>query len=193
MPPPKKTRADARLDNLPAEIQDELYRRLTENQEEHIEKAYLWGRPDTLEEARDWLQANHNFKTAVSSLSGWRANRRLREDLAATDDEVRALQDWLRVNATDLSSEDILEVGNLLFANRALKENDIASYKAVADLILRRQTGTRDDRKIAVMEAKLEDARTAKAQLTDSVARAKQAGGLTAETLAQIEAAAALL
>lgn len=179
----KSPRADAKLKNLPEEIRADLYARVTEPQDDRICEEHPLGRPWTLDEARDWLLRTHEVSAGMTALSEWRAWEKMRRELQRTESEVRELQDYLAANAEGLSAEDVMEIGNLMFINRSTRDGDAKTYKAIADIILRRGALAIDRRKIALLEEK-----AARLEAAEEKAKElKAGGGLSPETLEVIE------
>lgn len=179
----RHTRPDAKLAHLPAEIRDALFAKLTEPQDDRVASDYPHGRPWTLDEARDWLLRTHGVACSLTTISDFRSRENLRRELARTDDEVKELQEWLLAQGAGLDARTVMEIGNLVFINRATRDGDIASYKAICQLILKKEENQIDREKWDEAKADKERLR----ELEGKARTLKAAGGLSAETLELLE------
>jgi hypothetical protein len=183
----KEIRADAKLKNLPAEALEDLWR--FRNPEEGGEKL-------TLEAVAVQVKNIHGFSVSISTLSEFYSWLRVEKRLAARANLADQLKMELAKNP-ELSPEQITQAGQRLFIAESILERD---PKVFADLVKIAQNEKRlaqNDQKIGMDLRRLrllEDAAAqAKAKLQAIADNAKTHGGLTPETLKQIEEAAGLL
>ena len=177
----RKPRADSKLKNLPDADQEALWLLMHPTDAE----TPAW----TLEAVGAHVAETHRISVALSTLSEWHSWYALkrRMDMAAE----RANQTALRLaKDSDLTPEDIERVAQTVFTAETLQSGDVDGYVKLAKLRLQGRALDHDARKLALLEA---SAREAKAKLEALTTAAKSNGGLTPETLAQIEEAAGLL
>lgn len=174
-------RADAVLQNMPAETLDELW----SLRHPVAEGDRVW----KLAEIAAWLPERFGFSLSVQTVSNfyqWLELKR-RMDGAAE----RAAQARLELaRDPSISPEDLERVAQTVFTAETLESGDVKAYVAMARLGLARRSLDLDARRIAMLEAA---ARQAKEKLEALASNAKDKGGITPETLAQIEEAAGLL
>jgi hypothetical protein len=190
----KEIRADAKLKNLHEEALQELWR--FRNPEEGGEKL-------TLEAICVEVPLRYGFTVSLSTLSDFYAWLRLKRRL----DARATLADQLKLELAknpDVSEEQIKKAGQRLFMAEGIIEKD---SKVFADMVKIGQADTKlqqndkrlkqtdkvidqNNRRIKLLE---EAAAEAKAKLLALTSAAKSQGGLSPETLKQIEEAAGLL
>jgi hypothetical protein len=177
----KKPRADSKLKNLPEHLQEGFWLLL------HPTDAEV--RPYTLEDLGGEIYDKHALSVSVSTLSEWHSwyALRLRMESAAERANQTAIE--LAKNS-DLTPEDIERVAQTVFTAETLQAGNVKGYVALAKLRLAARALDHDARKLRLVEDAAADA---KARLLALAATGKATGGLTAETLAQIEEAAGLL
>jgi hypothetical protein len=183
----KEIRADAKLKNLHAEALEELWR--FRNPEEGGEKL-------TLEAIAVEIPLRYGFTVSLSSLSEFYKWLRVQKRMA----EAKSLANDFKLELAkdpELSEEDIQRMGQRLFMAESVVDG---KAKVFADMVKLKQNNHRlrqNDERIEVDKRKiklLEDAAAdAKAKLQAIANNAKSNGGLTPETLKQIEEAAGLL
>lgn len=173
----KKPRSDSKLDTLP------------EQQLLQLRDGLLSGWK--LEDAKSWLIAECGVSSSLASLSAFYKRHcapvlRERRQLAALKAEAIAedagITDW------DLAS--IEKLRQMVFEFMANPEADIEATERMFKLLLKRKDQELTERTLKLKE---EAAAEAKAKLQAITTAAKSKGGLTPETLAEIEAAAGLL
>lgn len=173
----KKPRADSKLDTLPESRVLELRDGLLGS----------W----SYEAALSWLQTECEVSSSLASLSSFFKRHcapviQDRRQLAALKAEAIAedagITDW------DLASIEKLK--QMVFEFMANPVADIEATERMFKLLLKRKDQELTERTLALKE---EAAAEAKQKLQAITSAAKSKGGLTAETLAEIEAAAGLL
>jgi hypothetical protein len=176
----KEIRADAKLKNLPAEALEELW--LMRNPGEDGEKL-------TLEAIAVEVPLRFGFTCSVSSLSEFYKWLRLKKRMEGA--QARAIQARLELaRDPSMTPEDLDRAAQTIFTAETLEEGNVKGYVALAKLGLQRRALDHDARKLALLEEK---AAEAKAKIMALTTAAKSQGGLTPETLAEIEEAAGLL
>ena len=187
-------RADAKLQNLPEEALQDLWR--FRHPEEGGEKL-------TLEAIAAEVPRLYGFSVALSSLSNFyrwlEVKRRLdeRSNLAtqlkldlAKDPEIS--EDQIRAAGQRLfMAEGILEKDSKVFFDMVkIGQNEAKIKQGAAKIGLQKMVVGLTERRLKLLEDK---AAEAKSMLLALASNAKSKGGLSAETLAQIEEAAGLL
>jgi hypothetical protein len=176
----KKARADAKLQNLPEERQAEIWRLL------HPEDG---GQPLTLEAAAAALPGMVGFGVALSTLSAWRAWFALKRRLEAAADRAEQVKLELAKDPS-FTPDDLERAGQTLFTAEAIEEGNVRAFVALVRERNRAKALGVLERRVALLEEK---AAEAKAKLEAAATRAKAGGGISEETLMEIEAAAKLL
>jgi len=143
----------------------------------------------TLEEAQGEIPLRWGFTVSISVLSEWRSWYALRRRMDAARERADQTRLALLQDAS-LRPDEIERVAQAVFTAETLEAGNVKGYVALARLRLQGQKVDIDRRKIALLEAA---AAEAKEKLLALTATAKTKGGLTPETLAEIEAAAGLL
>jgi hypothetical protein len=132
-------RADAKLQNLPEEAQEELWE-LRHPEEEG-------GRVWTLTEIAAWVPGRFQFevsKTTVGEFYQWLTLKK-RCDAAA----ARALQAKIELaKDPDINSDDIERMGQTIFAAEALEIGDVRAYVALAKLKLAKSKQALESQKL---------------------------------------------
>ena len=173
----KKPRADSKLDSMPEsrvlELRDNL----------------LGGM--SYEAVLSWLASECGVSSTLSALSSFykrhcAAVLRERQQLAAMKAEVIGEM----AGATDWDAASIEKLRQMVFEFMADPNADIEATERMFKLLLKRKDQELTERTLRLKE---EAASEAKAKLNAITTAAKSKGGLTAETLAEIEAAAGLL
>lgn len=177
----KKPRADSKLKNLPTEQQAAIWELMHPQTPDTT--------PWTLDAVAVFCQERLGFSTTLSSLSEWRSWYQLGRRMDAASNRANQTAIELARNS-DLSPEDIERVAQTVFTAETLEQGNVKGYVALAKLRLASKAQAMDERKLALLEA---NAREAKAKLLAMTTAAKSTGGLTPETLRQIEEAAGLL
>lgn len=195
----KEPRSDAMLKNLPDEVQEQLWQLI---------------RPDDLSsdamsvaELQAEIPLRHGFTIGLTALYEWRSwyglRRRLaRARLRAQQAELEAAQDG------SLDAAAIARVGQVAFTSEAVDAVDVKAFVQLEklrmeqagrellarekerDFQLRKQALEQNERRIHLLEQAASDA---KAKLEALTAKAKSKGGISEETLREIEEAAGLL
>ena len=192
---PRKTAAHAKLKNLPEEDQETLW--LLMHPADPAEE------PQTYEQVLGHLLNEHDITCSISTLSEWHSWYALNLRMDRADE--RALQARIRLaRDPDISEEELDRICARIFKAEAMEKRDGKAWATVkkveqldrkleqADKKLKQDDTklTHDDRRIFLLE---EAAANAKAKLLAITKQAKSKGGITPETLAEIEAAAGLL
>lgn len=181
MNPDQPPRADAKLKNLPDADQEALWEYLHPSDPEE--------RRRTLGEAQSEVPLRHGFTVSLASLSEWRSWWALRRRMNAARERAEQTRLELLKDAS-LRPDEIEKVAQAVFTAETLEAGNVKGYVALANLRLKGRQLDHDARKLALLEAA---AAEAKERLLAATATAKSKGGLTPETLAEIEAAAGLL
>lgn len=181
MEPDKQPRADAKLKNLPEDAQEALWEYLHPSDPEE--------RRRTLAEAQSEVPLRHGFTVSLASLSEWRSWWALRRRMNAARERAEQTKIELLKDAS-LRPDDIEKVAQAIFTAESLEQGNAKTFVALAKLRLQGQKVDLDRRRIALLEAAAAEAKEKLLAITNT---AKSKGGLTPETLAEIEAAAGLL
>lgn len=177
-PKARKARGDSKLDTLPPAQLQELISGLLGG----------W----TYTQATDWLQVECGVSVSLSAFTPFYSRHvspilRERKQFAALS--AKTLADMAR----ETEAFDAAAIGELKeYAYRLIRNpnSDPEEARKWMETLIKAQAGQRDSRKLHLLEA---SAREAKAKL-DAVAKsAKSKGGISPETLAEIEEAAGLL
>lgn len=173
----KKPRSDSKLDALPDRYLGELRDGLLSG----------W----RLEDAKTWLSEQCAVSTSLASLSAFFKRHcvpilRERRQLAALRAEAIAED----IGMTDWDMASIEKLRQMVFEFMSNPDADIEATERMFKLLLKRKDQELTERG---MKLKEEAAAEAKAKLQAITSAAKSKGGLTPETLAEIEAAAGLL
>lgn len=174
----RKARGDSKLDTLPPARMAELVQGL------------LCGW--TYTQCLDWLQVECGVSVALSSLTPFYA-RHVAPVLCERKQFAALSAQTLAKMAKETDAFDAAAIGELKeYAYRLIRDpnSDPEEARKWMETLIKAQAGQRDGRKLAMLEA---NARDAKAKLDALTTAAKSQGGLTPETLRQIEEAAGLL
>ncbi|WP_009964063.1 hypothetical protein [Verrucomicrobium spinosum] len=114
-----------------------------------------------------WLAEEMDVCTSVGALSDFYAWFSLRRDLREADTEITGLMDLIKERGSSLDLQQLQELEQALFLLRARKSGDWKQQKAALELVIKAQTGKREDRKVALMEQKVAQADKAKELLGD--------------------------
>lgn len=177
----KEPRADAKLKKLPEKDQEDLWVLLNPQD---------GSTPLTLAELRSEVERRHEMTCSLSTLSEWRAwyaMRRRTERAKARADQARL--EWKAENP-DASPAELEELGQMVFTSEAIEDGNAKVFVALMRERSKRLSLQVDVRKLALLEQAAEEA---KRKLEDATMKAKRSGGISEETLAEIEAAANLL
>ncbi len=190
-----KPRSDAKLKNLARVDQDTLW--VLMHPTDSTVPAY------SLEDARVYMLEAHGLSVVASSLSQWQSWYALNLRMEAREDAAEQLKAEMARNPHN-SEEAIRQAGQRLFMTEGIIERNFRQFSGAAKMTdeitklqqaekkisLLKKAGDRDERKLRLLEDK---AAEAKAVLLTLTSNAKSRGGLTPETLAEIERAAGLL
>jgi len=174
----RKPRGDSKLDSLPPAQLTELVQGL------------LCGW--TYAEALDWLQVECGVSVSLSSLTPF-YSRHVEPILVERKKFAALSAKTLAKLATESEAFDAAAIGELKeYAYRLIRDpkSNPEEARKWMETLIKAQAGQRDSRKLSLVEAA---AAEAKAKLVALASAAKSTGGLTPETLAQIEEAAGLL
>lgn len=173
----KKPRADSKLDHLPAGRVAELRDGLLGG----------WRYDD----ARAWLRDACDLTVSMSALTAF--YRRHCAPLVREARQLAALKaEAITTDAglTDWDAASMERLRQMVFEFMADPRADLADTERMFRLLLRSRGQDLDRRKLAMLE---ERAAEAKAKLEAAASAAKAGGGISEETLRQIEEAAGLL
>jgi hypothetical protein len=174
----RKARGDSKLEMLPPAQQAELVQGL------------LCGW--TYVAALDWLAVECGVRCSLSALTPF-YSRHVGPVLVERKKFAALSAKTLGKLAAETEAFDVAAIGELKeYAYRLIRdpESDPEDARKWMETLIKAQAGQRDSRKLTLLEAA---AREAKARLTALASAAKTTGGLTPETLRQIEEAAGLL
>ena len=176
----KEIRADAKLKNLQSEALEILWR--FRNPEEGGEKL-------TLEAVAVQVQELYGFSVSLSSLSEFYKWLRLKKRMESAAE--RSSQARLAL-ASDpgMTPEILARVGQMVFTAETIEDGNVKAYVELVKLQLQAKSLEINAAKLKLL---VDAAAEAKAKLTALTNAAKSNGGLTPETLKQIEEAAGLL
>ena len=176
----KEIRSDAKLKNLPPQALEDLWR--FRNPEEDGEKL-------TLEAIAVEIPLRYGFTCSLSSLSEFYKWLRLKRRMDSAAE--RASQARIQL-ASDpaMSPEMLARVGQMVFTAETIEDGNVKAYVELVKLQLQARALEINARKLKLLE---DTAKEAKARITALTNAAKSTGGLTPETLKQIEEAAGLL
>lgn len=174
----KKPRGDSKLDALPPDKQAELV------------QGMLCGW--TYGQAADWLSAECSLSVSGSAWTPF-YQRHVAPILKERKQFAALTAGTLAKMAKETEAFDAAAIAELKeYAYRLIRDpnSEPEHARKWMETLIKAQAGQRDGRKLSLLEAA---AREAKAKLTALTTAAKSQGGLTPETLAQIEEAAGLL
>ncbi len=177
----KEVRSDATLKNLPPEELEVMWR---------FRNPTEGGKKLSLEEVLLEVPLRYGF--AVSSLStvsefySWLRLKRRMDAAADTAAQVRLEL----AKDPDVSPDDLEAIAQKVFTAEALEGGDIKGFVALAKLKLAARALDHDARKLRMLE---DSNAAAKKALADATTRAKAGGGISEETLRELEEAAKLL
>jgi ribonucleotide reductase alpha subunit len=143
----------------------------------------------TLEDLGGHVFDSHGISVGLATLSEWHswyALKRRMEMAAERADQARLEL----AKDPSISPEDIERVAQTVFTAETLQSGDVESYVKLAALGLKRRALDHDARKLKLMEEK---SAAAKAAIESATAKAKAGGGISEETLRELEEAAKLL
>lgn len=202
MPDDKEIRSDAKLKNLPAEALEDLWR--FRNPEEGGTKL-------TLEEIAVEIPLRYGFTVSLSTLSefySWLRQKKRVE--AAAERANQAKLKYAEMNP-GAALEELQTVGQFIFTSETMENGDVLNFARLRKLWLQEKAVAQKDQIIAQKDRALDQqdktieqnnrritlletaAAEAKAKLLALTSSAQSRGGLTPETLKQIEEAAGLL
>lgn len=176
----KEIRSDAKLKNLSAEQLEILWR--FRYPEEGGEKL-------TLEAIAVEVPLRFGFACSLSTLSEFYKWLRLKRRVQSAQERAAQARLELAKDPT-ITPADLARVGQMVFTAETIEDGNVKAYVSLVKLQLKQQEIEHNARKLALLEAK---AAEAKAKLEALTSFAKSKGGLTPETLKQIEEAAGLL
>lgn len=134
--PNKIPRADSKLKNLPAEVQEQLYAKVLELKSGGLRQ----------EEALPWLRKEHGIKSSTGSLSdflSWYSARLLSRD---RHQRVLALLEKDRATG-QFSDEELFQRGQRFFAELTIAEEDAKGWASVHKTTTDRQSLDLDRKK----------------------------------------------
>lgn len=177
----KEPRADATIKKLPEEKQEQLWALLSPQD---------GSEPMTLTALCAKLPDLVGLSVSLQTLSEWRSWYALRRRTERA--KARAMQariEWKQKNP-DASIDELEELGQMIFTSETIEDGDLKAFA----MLLRERNRSRalehDARKLSLLEQAAADA---KRKLNDAAKAAKKQGGISEETLKEIEAAANLL
>ncbi|WP_193214945.1 hypothetical protein [Luteolibacter marinus] len=179
---PRKTHANAKVKNLPEADQETLWLLLHPTDKETP--------PCTLEAAMVHLQEEFGVECALSTFSEWHSWYSLKKRMEKAASRAQQATLEFAQDHPDATPDDLEKYGQMIFTAESIEHGDAKTFTALVRERSRRMALELDRRKLVLLEAA---AAEAKAKLAAITQKAKSKGGLTAETLAEIEEAAGLL
>lgn len=176
----KEIRADAKLKNLPPEALEDLW--LMRNPGEDGEKL-------TMEAIAAALPGLYGFSCSLSSLSEFYKWLRLKKRMEAATLRAEQARSALAMDPS-MTPADLSRIGQMVFTCETIEAGNVKAYVELVKLQLQAKKQEMEGRKLKLLE---DNAAAAKAKLEALTTAAKSQGGLTPETLKQIEEAAGLL
>jgi len=185
----KLIRGDAKLKKLPEDRQREIWDKLSTKGE-------------TLKSVCTWL-ADDGLRVSRQTLSEFASWYSLRLTFKEHEGDSLNFMEFARKELPQMSEAKIQRLGNQYFQLQAIKKRDpvlfldfsTAKHKAEMDqknFKQRERELVMKQRRVELLEKKLQEAEDRQARLNDAVKKAKE-GGLSAEALKEIEAAAKIL
>jgi hypothetical protein len=193
-----KTRTDAKLKTLPADVQAALWSFFEEDAKRK------------LEDAVPWLMSEHNVATDFRRVSEWRLWYARKLEIESAQSEAEEIKEALAL-AGQYSAKQLEQVGNLIFLNRATKEGDAKVFAQVANVLQGRESmeakATQHEdkmkvankrlelqsadmqRKLKELEMKVAEFEKAKAQAEKEITKAGNTGGMSPEAVAALRSA----
>jgi hypothetical protein len=179
---PRKARSDAKLKNLPEEVQETMWLLLHPTDLET--PAY------SQEQVLVYLLEELEVSSSTGALSEWHSSYSLRKRTERTLSRVAQAQQLLLEKDPTASEEHLQKLGQMVFTAESIEDGNLKGFVALIRESTRQKVVRLDERKIAMLEAA---AAQAKAKLEAITNTAKSKGGISPETLAEIEEAAGLL
>jgi hypothetical protein len=194
MEPPKDPRADAKLQNLPDEELDVMWR---------FRNPEKGGKKLKMEAIAVQVPLRYGFTVSLSTLSSFYKWLAVRRDFRESRDVVHQIKEELKRDP-EMSLEAIERAGVIMLATGGIQRKDGKLFSAMMKIGQGRTKLEQNDKRLKQTDKSLsqvdrrirllEDAAAeAKAKLLALTTNAKSAGGLTPETLKAIEEAAGLL
>lgn len=183
----KEIRSDAKLKNLPEQALEDLWAMRYPGED---------GTKLSLEDIAVEIPLRYGLTVSISTVSEFYSWLRLKKRLAARAN----LSDQLKLEmAKDphMTEEQMARAGQRLFMAESIIEKDARVFADLVKIGQNDQRIKQNDEKIGLDKRRLklleDNAAEAKAKLLAVTTAAKSSGGLTPETLKQIEEAAGLL
>lgn len=139
----KEIRSDAKLKNLPQEVQEDLWR--MRNPEEGGEKVKF-------EDILVWLKSTHGMSSSLGALSEFYSWQRLRKRMDRAKSRSEQVRDELSADPS-LTAEDLERAAQFTFTSEAMEGGNVKSYVALARLRLQARKLDQDDRRLQMLEA----------------------------------------
>jgi hypothetical protein len=193
-----KTRTDAKLKTLPADVQAALW------------SFFEADAKRKLEDAVPWLKSEHDVATDFRRVSEWRLWYARKLEIESAQSEAEEIKEALAL-AGQYSAKQLEQVGNLIFLNRATKEGDAKVFAQVANVLQGRESmeakATQHEdkmkiargrlelqakelnRKLKELEMKIEEFEATKAKVAKEITKAGNAGGMSPEAVAALRSA----
>lgn len=128
-------RSDAKLKNLSEDLQAEMWRlRSTPVGEDGEAASAADGSAWSQEQVREWLEDVHGVKCSAGAFSAWQRWYGLNSRMTGAKTLASQVMEELKKSKPDLSAEEIMEYGQLVFAMEALEEKDSKGFLGFANL-----------------------------------------------------------
>lgn len=170
----KEIRSDAKLKNLPPDIQDTLWR--LRNPDEEMDKKY------TFVEVLAFLKEEHGIESSMGALSEFYSWLRLKHRIQNAAERATQVRLELAKDSS-ITPDDLERIAQTVFTAETIEGGDVEAFVKLATLRLNSRRVDQDERKLKLIEAKA-------ARLDELEAKAKElkaGGGLSAETLEMLE------
>lgn len=141
----KEIRADAKLKNLPPDVQDAMWR--LRNPDEEQDKKL------TLMEVLAWLKAEHGIDSSLGALSEFYSWLRLKHRIENA--ARRATQVRLELaKDSSITPDDLERIAQTVFTAETIEGGDVEAFVKLATLRLNSRKVAQDERKLALLEKK---------------------------------------
>ena len=151
----------------------------------------------TLEELGGEIHEQHSLSVAISTLSEWHSWYGLNLRMDHADQRARQAKEKYAKENPSAAIQELEDYAQFVFTSETLEDRDVVNFSRLKklrqkdrDLKQKDTVISQNERRIYLLE---DSAATTKAKLLALTSAAKTQGGLTPETLKQIEEAAGLL
>jgi hypothetical protein len=169
----KEIRSDAKLKNLPAEMQEDLWRLRNPADEDEKKSTYV--------EVLVWLKGR-GIDSSLGALSEFYSWQRMSKRMESAKSRAQQAREELAKDPS-ATPESVARVGQMVFTAEMVDDGNVKAFVELEKLRLQNRQLDLDLDKFRMIKAKADrlDAMEAKAK------ELKQGGGLSAETLEMLE------